>query len=301
MKEMTKQKSIWLINPDKKIQVNYLWSPSLGPSECTLLVLPGLDESIGDYHGFITRLIELFPHYSILAIDLRGQGATLDAEIKISGYNVPMKNQITIIKEITNSLQIKSLFVVGLSYGAGVALCAANQLVNIAGLALIATYVSKFKNFKRGLIGMWYTLINLNPFNKTMANYFLPLYFHMARDKGLLNPKVTWSRNKLEALTKLSTGILDISTDKESKLAHTLCLGVHLFIGEEDQVVSVSAVQQLFNELSCENKSMTIVPNLDHRLLVNNYNSCCEWMAKVLPNKVDLDLKSDLDGISKVV
>ncbi len=301
MKDFIKQKAVTLKIPNKNIQVSYFWHPSVTSNGCTLLLLPGLDESINDYQLFILKLVEMFPHYSILAIDLRGQGATFLSEEKINSFTIPMSNQITIIEDITSSLSITSLFVIGLSYGAGVALCAANKLDKIEGLALFAPYVSKFKNFKHGFVGMWYSLVHLNPFYKTIAHFSLPLYFRMARDKGLLNPTVTWSRNRLEALTKLSTGILDISTNHETKLIYPMPLGVHLLLGDKDQVVSIGAVEQLYNELDCEKKTMTIIPNLDHRLLVNNVAICCEWISKLLPYNPTFPLKEEIEINSKAI
>jgi pimeloyl-ACP methyl ester carboxylesterase len=301
MKDFIKQKAVKLTIPDMIVRVNYYWQPSVNSNGCTLLLLPGLDESINDYQVFILKMVEMFPHYSILAIDLRGQGATFLYEEKINSFKIPMSNQITIIKDITTSLSITSLFVIGLSYGAGVALCAANKLDNIKGLALFAPYVSKFKNFKHGFVGIWYSLVHLNPFYKTLAHFSLPLYFRSARDKGLLNPSVIWSRNRLEALTKLTTGILDISTNHEAKLIYPMSLGVHLMLGDKDQVVSISAVEQLFNELDCDNKTITIIPNLDHRLLVNNVDICCEWISKILPLNPPNPLQEELEINKKAI
>jgi len=267
---------------DKKIQVSYLWYPSLDERKHSILVLPGLDESIGDYHKFINELIKEFPKYSVLAIDLRGQGKTLENEGRISSYTISLDHQIEIIKGVTEYLSIKSLFLVGLSYGAGVSLYAANRIKNVEGLALLAPYVSKFKNFSDGFSGLWYTLVHLNPFYKIISHFTLPFYFQIARDRKRLNPNVEWTSRKLFALTKLSTGIMDISTSREAHALKELSLGVHFLLGERDDLVAINAVKHLYQKINCQNKTIRIIPQIGHRLLINNYSLCTKWLIDIL-------------------
>jgi alpha-beta hydrolase superfamily lysophospholipase len=282
LEDLIKTKLIALIKPDKDVRVSYFWRPAFIDNKRTLLVLPGLDESINDYKDFITELSLTFPQYSILAIDLRGQGKTLASEGKIDAFKIPVENQITIIREITNSLPIESLFIIGLSYGAGIALCAANQIKKIEGLALLAPYVSKFKNFSRGFVGVWYSLLHLNPFYKMISHFSLPIHFQMARERNKLNPNILWTNNKLNALAKLSTGIMEVSTTKEAHRLHNLPKGIHILIGEKDVMVSIAAVEHLFNQIELENKTIRIMPDLDHRLLVNDYSICIKWLAEII-------------------
>jgi alpha-beta hydrolase superfamily lysophospholipase len=279
---MNYKKEIIFGKSEQSIQVSYFWEPkNTGPNK-TILILPGLDESYANYQDFIAELRIRFPTYSILAIDLRGQGKTLDNEVKVGCFTITIENQIAIIREITKSLPIESIFIIGLSYGAGIALCTANQVSKVEGLALLAPYVTKFKNYRGGFVGMWYTLVHLNPFYKPLSRFSLPIYFRVARDRGLLNNKLKWTRSRVEALTKLTAGIMKISTTKEAQHLKDLPKGVHFFIGDDDEVVSIRAVEHLFKEIRCENKTIYVGSKLSHRLLIQNHNECSEWVSKIL-------------------
>jgi len=282
LNEVIKQKTIWLLKPDKKIQVSYLWKPTAQYSKKTLLVLPGLDESIDDYQNFFKELTLILPEYSLLSIDLRGQGKTLDDEDRFQSLCITMDHQISIVKTLLADLSVESVFIIGLSYGAGVGLCLANQLDNVEGLALLAPYVSKFKNFNRGLSGLWYTLAHMNPFYKTLSYFSLPFYFQLAQARGRLNPAVKWDPKRMTALTKLSTGIMRISTTKEARKLKSLSKGVHVLIGKKDDLVSVRAVEHLLKQIQTENKSLEIIPEGSHRLLINDYKACSNWVAGIL-------------------
>jgi pimeloyl-ACP methyl ester carboxylesterase len=282
LNELIYQKTISISKPDKKIQVSYLWKPSADETKKVLLVLPGLDESIDDYHNFFSELTSTLPEYSLLSVDLRGQGKTLDSEERFQSLSITIDHQISIVKNLLQDFAIDSVFIVGLSYGAGVGLCLANQVDNVEGLALLAPYVSKFKNFNRGLSGVWYTLAHMNPFYKTLSYFSLPFYFQFASAKGRLNPAVKWDPKRMTALTKLSTGIMRISTTKEARKLKGLSKGVHFLIGKKDDLVSVRAVEHLLKQIQTEKKSLEIIPEGGHRLLIHDYKACSNWIAGIV-------------------
>ena len=282
MKEFVKQKDVSLTKPDKTIRVSYLWKPNANDAKKVMLVLPGLDESISDYDNFFLELSSSLPEYSLLSIDLRGQGKTLEDESRFQSLSITVEHQITIVKNLLNDFSIDSLFIIGLSYGAGVGLCLANQLDNVEGLALLAPYVSKFKNFNRGFSGVWYTLAHLNPFYKTLSYFSLPFYFQLAQARGRLNPAVKWDPRRMSALTKLSTGIMRISTTKEARKLKGLSKGVHFLIGKKDDLVSIRAVEHLLKQIQTEKKSLVIIPEGGHRLLINDYKECSNWISAII-------------------
>ncbi len=282
MKEVIYQKAISLSKPDKTIQVSYLWKPSVEESKKVLLVLPGLDESIHDYQNFFREIAATLPEYSLLSIDLRGQGKTLEDESRFQSLSITVDHQITIVKNLLADFSIKSVFIVGLSYGAGVGLCLANHLDNVEGLALLAPYVSKFKNFNRGFSGVWYTLAHMNPFYKTLSYFSLPFYFQLAQARGRLNPAIKWDAKRMTALTKLSTGIMRISTTKEARKLKGLPKGVHFLIGKKDDLVSVRAVEHLLKQIQTEKKSLEFITNGGHRLLINDYKECSHWISGII-------------------
>lgn len=281
MKNYIQHREIGLQNPDKKIQVSFYWREAQ-ESLCTLLILPGLDESFENYESFFNQLALQFPHHSLLSIDLRGQGRTLEAEGRINTFSITIDHQIQIINDIVCHLNLQNVFVIGLSYGAGVGLCLANRLSCVDGLALLAPYVSKFKNFNRGVSGLWYTLAHMNPFYKVLSYFSLPVYFQIARERGRLNPQVHWDHVHMNALTKLSTGIMNISTTKEARQLKNLPQGIHILIGENDDLVSVNAVKHLLKQIQIENKTFKILPHSGHRLLIKDYNECANWLSGII-------------------
>jgi pimeloyl-ACP methyl ester carboxylesterase len=213
---------------------------------------------------------------------LRGQGKTLEDEFRFQSLSITIDHQITIIKNLLSDLAIDSVFIIGLSYGAGVGLCLANRIDNVEGLALLAPYVSKFKNFNRGFSGVWYTLAHMNPFYKTLSYFSLPFYFQLASAKGRLNPAVKWDPKRMSALTKLSTGIMRISTTKEARKLKGLSKGVHVLIGKKDDLVSIRAVEHLLKQIQTEKKSLEVIPEGGHRLLINDFRACTNWISGII-------------------
>lgn len=238
-----------------------------------ILVLPGLDESIADYQNFLNDLLVLFPNRSIVAIDLRGQGETLELEKKISDSKITLNDQLLIIESVLDKLFIDSVFIVGLSYGAGVALFVANRLEGVTGLALLAPYVSK---------GGLHELPLFNPFHQIFSRLTMPFYFDLAKSRGDLNRDIIWSRDRLDALSKLSLGIMELDTQSEAADLLDLPVGVHFLVGESDNLVSVSSVEKLHDAIAITNKTISVLPNTGHRLLINNHSICAEWLLRII-------------------
>lgn len=273
-----KSKSVKLAMPDHDVQVYYHWQENLSANGKTILILPGLDESIQDYQ----QLISEFKHYSILAIDLRGQGRTLENEPQLKSMTITLDQQVQIINSIIDDLNITSINLVGLSYGAGVGLYFTNRCQIVTGLFLLAPYVSKFKIFDKGLTGFWYLMLHMNPFYQVISHLTLPFYFQVAKKRGRLNPLISWDKKHLRALTKLSTGIMQLSTTKEAQKLYQLANGFHILIGEKDDLVSRPAVKYLLDQVKLNNKSLEILPNAGHRLLINNAKECANWVTKLI-------------------
>jgi alpha-beta hydrolase superfamily lysophospholipase len=275
-------KTVNLSKTNSIVQVYYYWIEGSKPDSETILVLPGLDESITDYQDIFEKLKIKMPGHSILAIDLRGQGQTLKNEIKFHPLTVSIDQQNYIISEIVNELSIKSILILGLSYGAGVGLYFANRSEKVKGLFLLSPYVSKFKNYQPGFTGLWYSLIHLNPFYRAISFFTLPFYFQVAKNRGRLNPLTNWDQKKLGALTKLSTGIMQLSTTKEVENLRPLNYGFNILIGEKDDLVSISAIKFLMNKVKMENKSLLVLPNLGHRLIINHSEECSNWISGII-------------------
>ncbi|MBC7540660.1 MAG: hypothetical protein H7281_17705, partial [Bacteriovorax sp.] len=65
---------------------------------------------------------------------------------------------------------------------------------------------------------------------------------------------------------------MEVSTTNEVHRLQKLPQGVHIMIGEKDVMVSSAAVEHLYNQIELENKTIRIMPDLGHRLLVNKYS-----------------------------
>lgn len=276
--------AVKLARPDKAIQVYYYWKSGTNSKAETILILPGLDESITDYHQFFEYLNSQVPGHSLLAIDLRGQGQTLIEEKKTNSLavSINIEEQNLIINAIIDKLKIEDIILIGLSYGAGVGLYFTNRNLKVKGLFLLAPYVSKFKMFQPGVTGIWYRLIHLNPFYRALSYFTLPFYFHLAKRRGRLNHFVTWDHKHMRALTKLSTGIMKLSTTKEAEKLRNLDYGVNILIGEQDDLVSIPAIKFLMEKIKTKNKRLDILPKLGHRILINHYQESSTWLTNII-------------------
>lgn len=251
----------------------------------TILLLPGLDDSVFLYEKAIDLIRSKNPEWSVLGIDLRGQGKTCDQDRSTSIKPISLDQQEDIIKKVTDSYQLTSMFIVGLSYGAGISLhFAGHNPEKVLGLGLIAPYVSEFKTYKPGLPGLYYFLTFLNPLTPKLTPYSLPFYFFNARLKGRLNPNVKWTPKKMKALTRLTLGILRLNTDETlDELAH-LPAGVHLMCACQDSVVPIGAHRHFYNRIPASmEKSFSLEDGIGHRVLSEHPRQAAQWLNRILP------------------
>lgn len=250
----------------------------------TIVVLPGLDDSVFYYERAFNLIREFNPEWSLLGIDLRGQGATRDEEGMIPAMKITLDEQADLLEAILSHLGKKKVFLVGLSYGGGVALNYSSHYGSrVLGLGLIAPYVSDFKSYKPGLTGLYYFLVSLNPFTSKVTPYSLPFYFQTARLKGRLNPSTNWTPQRMNALTKLTLGILDLDTDKTLDETPHLPLGIHLLTACQDTVVPIAAHRHFYNRIpKSMDKSFSLEDGIGHRVLSDHPKRAARWLHRII-------------------
>lgn len=250
----------------------------------TIVVLPGLDDSVFFYEKAFNLMREFNPEWSLLGVDLRGQGKTRDEEGLIPVSKITLDEQALILETVLEKLGKKKVFLVGLSYGGGLALhYTGHYTQKVLGLGLIAPYVSDFKSYKPGLTGLYYFLASLNPLTKRLSPYSLPYYFQLSRLKGRLNPATNWTPNKMHALTKLTLGILDLDTDKALDETPHLPLGIHLLTACQDTVVPIAAHRHFYNRIpKSMDKSFSLEDGIGHRVLSDHPKRAARWLHRIL-------------------
>lgn len=252
--------------------------------EKTIVVLPGLDDSVFFYERAFNLMREFNPEWSLLGIDLRGQGKTRDEEGLIPVSKITLDEQALILETVLEKLGKKKVFLVGLSYGGGLALhYTGHYTQRVLGLGLIAPYVSDFKSYKPGLTGLYYFLASLNPLTKKLGPYSLPYYFQLARMKGRLNPATNWTPQKMNSLTKLTLGILELDTDKALDETPHLPLGIHLLTACQDTVVPIAAHRHFYNRIpKSMDKSFSLEDGIGHRVLSDHPKRAARWLHRII-------------------
>jgi pimeloyl-ACP methyl ester carboxylesterase len=252
--------------------------------EKTIVVLPGLDDSVFFYEKAFNLIREFNPEWSLLGIDLRGQGKTRDDEGLIPNSCITLDEQAHLLEAILENRQKKKIFLVGLSYGGGIALhYTGHYSQRVLGLGLIAPYVTDFKSYKPGIAGLYYFLGSINPLTKRLSPYTLPYYFQLARLKSQLNPNVNWTPNRMHALTKLTLGILDLNTDKTLDETPHLPLGIHLLSACQDTVVPIAAHRHFYNRIpKSMEKSFYLEDGIGHRVLSDHPKRAARWLHRIL-------------------
>jgi pimeloyl-ACP methyl ester carboxylesterase len=269
----------------KEIQVHGLYKKSLSKKAVgTILLLPGLDDSVFEYKKTIRLIMEKNQEWDLLALDLRGQGKTFESEKNVSTQKIPLDQQASLIKKTLTSFDIEKVFIIALSYGAGVCFKFTDLFPeNVEGMGLIAPYVSKFKNHLPGLSGLYYSLLQLNPFYKKISEVGLPMYFLNARIKGRLNNTFNWTPARMQALTKLTLGIIDLDTDQVVEKFKFMPKGVHLLTACEDKVIPISAHRHLYNTIPRNvTKSFGLEEGIGHRVLVEHPKEAANWVHRIL-------------------
>lgn len=253
-------------------------------SKRAIVVLPGLDDSVFFYQRAFEMILKHNPEWSILGIDLRGQGHTRDSEGHISDERITLESQCELLDQILRRYEFKEVFLVALSYGAGVALkfCELHP-GRIQGLGLIAPYVTNFKAYRPGLTGLYYSLISLNPLVKPFSKYGLPSYFLSAKLKGRLNQDANWTPLRMSALPKLTLGIIDLDTDKTLDQMRSLPIGIHLLTACEDVVVPIAAHRHFYNRIPKNiEKSFSLEDGIGHRVLQDHPRQAAYWVSRIL-------------------
>jgi len=253
-------------------------------SKGTLLLLPGLDDSVFEYKRTMRLILERNLGWDLLAIDLRGQGKTFEYEKKITTKKITLDQQASIIKKVLEHFSIDKVFIIALSYGAGVCFKFSDLFpTNVEGMGLIAPYVTKFKNYLPGITGVYYGLLHMNPFYKKISEVGLPMYFLNARLKGRLNNKFDWTPSRMNALTKLTLGIIDLDTDEVVSKFKNMPRGVHLLTACEDKVIPISAHRHLYNTIPRRiTKSFGLEEGIGHRVLVEHPKEAADWVHRIL-------------------
>lgn len=250
----------------------------------TIVILPGLDDSVFQYETAFNFFRKYNPNWAVLGIDLRGQGRTRDDEGSIYSSKITLDEQAQILERILDKNKMDCIFIVGLSYGGGVALHYSSKYpVRVLGLGLIAPYVTNFKAYKPGLTGIYYGLSYYNPFYKVMSRVGLPPYFLNAKVKGRLNHQTNWTPNRMSALTKLTLGILDLDTDKALDKIEYLPIGIHLLTACEDTVVPIAAHRHFYNRIPKNiPKSFSLEDGIGHRVLQQHPKQASLWIHRLL-------------------
>ena len=250
----------------------------------TIVILPGLDDSVFQYETAFNLFRKYNPNWSILGIDLRGQGKTRDDEGNIYSSKVSIDEQAQILEKVLEKNNLSSVFIIGLSYGGGIALHYTSKFpLRVLGLGLIAPYVTNFKAYKPGLTGLYYGFSNYNPFIKILSRLGLPPYFLGAKIKGRLNHQTNWTHSRMCALTKLTLGILDLNTDKTLKKIEHLPIGIHILTACQDTVVPIAAHRHFYNKIPKHiPKSFSLEDGIGHRVLQQHPKQASLWIHRLL-------------------
>jgi len=258
--------------------------------EGTIVILPGLDDSVFQYETAFNLFREYNPKWSILGIDFRGQGKKRDDEGNIYSSKITLNEQAHILEKILDKNKLNSVFIVGLSYGGGIALHYTSKYpLRVLGLGLIAPYVTNFKAYKPGLTGLYYGFNYYNPFFKIMSRMGLPPYFFGAKVKGRLNHQTNWTSERMSALTKLTLGILDLNTDKTLDKIKDLPIGIHLLTACQDTVVPIAAHRHFYNRIPKNiPKSFSLEDGIGHRVLQQHPKQASLWLHRLLLDYPDL-------------
>ena len=259
-------------------------SSQAGEKNKTIFVLPGLDDSVSYYQAMLGLLAEHNPTWNVIAVDLRGQGLTLNKERKISQMKIKIEEQTKIVAQVFEQEKIQECFVIGLSYAGAVTLQLARENKEIIqGIGLIAPYVTNFKSFKRGFTGLYYTMLDKHPAKGLISMMSLPFYFQMAKYEHRLNLNKNWTSKEMNALTKLTLGVLEYNTEEAVDDLGELPLGIHLLCGFDDRVIPISAHKKFYHNIPEHlHKTFSLEEGVGHRIFERHPAIAADWVHRVL-------------------
>lgn len=233
------------VSDGQELYVDYERAESGKP---TVVLLNGLTYSTEYWDSFVKELQG--NGFGILRYDMKGMGKTMLHDRLPVNYSVPHTDQVAELKSLLDTLKIKKVYVLGLSYGGGIAVAFGNSYPKyVAGLILMAPFTEPLKSsddWIRSQITMTRIAQPWNPStDDELYDFFLRQFIYTTYPSAEVS--VLENPYKLEGVFRLVQGIRKfLAAEHANRLPKN---SVHLMIANEDQYIPKQVLKNFWNAI----------------------------------------------------
>lgn len=274
------EKGFVRIRPDQRLYVEYREARAGRP---TLVLLNGLTWKTLDWQPFVRELDRLDPDVGLILYDPEGMGRTLLDKAPIT-FDITIENQVRDLHDLLRVLRVGPVTAVGLSYGGGLAIAAADahpeDFDQVIAMAPFLHRLSDQDEYIRGMIKQHRAVHPLDP-RTDRELYFEYLRVLIYTTYYIPEPSMLENPFKNEAVYRMVKGIIDWQA-----VDHIHRLGsrrFHLMGAKEDLYVKDLELQGLWQNVPEKSRASYVrLKNTTHKIpsVQPEFSAC--WVKRIL-------------------
>jgi len=243
----------------KIYDINYFVDGDLSSDKEIIIILNGIMMSSKSWEIFIEPFTE---KNVLIRYDMFDQGESSKLD-----YDYTQEIQVELLKHLLNHLKIEKINIVGISYGASIALQFASKYEKYINKMVIANVVSKTSPWLKAIGDGWNAVAStrdgLAYYNISIPYIYSPQFYTkniewMENRKEFLIPLFS-DKVFLEAMIRLTKSAETHDVDKDLEMIKVKTL---IISSEEDYLTPVFEQKYLHSKL--QNSSLVIIPECGH-------------------------------------
>lgn len=246
-------------------KINYVIDGNLNDNKSIIIILNGIMMSVKSWESFVDPFTK---NNTLIRFDMfdQGESSKLDKE-----YTQDI--QVELLKELINHLNIKKVNLVGISYGASIALQFSVKYGNYIDKMVVANVVAKTSKWLKAIGDGWNGVANKRDgeayYNITIPYIYSPQFY---------TKNIEWMENRKKFLIPLfSDSVFLDSMERLTNSAKTHNVKKHLknieieilIISSEDDYLTPVFEQKFLNS-KLQNSHLVIIPNCGHASMYEN-------------------------------
>ncbi len=264
----------------------------------TLVLLNGLTYQFGYWDKYVNALRRRSKEIGILRFDMIGMGGTLLSGKVPVRDPISYKDQVELTRQLMDKLGIRKAYMVGLSYGGGIAVAfATTHPTRVEQIILMAPFTEPLKQMDQWIKGQIAANRIAFPFNPAtddeLYDYFLKNFIYATYPS--LEPAVLDNPYKLEAVFRMIQGIRKYDTLRDAR--YLPANSVQLMVARQDQYLQRDVMDRFWDAVPRSARASRIdISVTEHKIpeAIPDYASA--WTMEILSRRPELNRGLEWDG-----
>jgi pimeloyl-ACP methyl ester carboxylesterase len=279
----------------RKVFVDYVPAESGQP---TAVLLNGLTYSTTNWNAFVKELHKRAPGVGLLRFDMIGMGETLLAGKVPVDYAIPYTDQVELTAKLIRQLRLKKCFIVGLSYGGGIAIAfGVSHPELVDQLVLMAPFtepLQQMDQYIRREVAANRVAFPLNPAtDDELYDFFLRQFIYSTYPS--FEPVVVENPYKLEGIFRMVQGIRHYETLRDVR--KSLSVPTHLMVASQDQYIPTEVHDRFWKAVPRAARASRInISVTEHKIPEAIPAFAAAWTAEILRRRPELQRGLTFEG-----